>query len=84
MPKNNERDIAQGIVRAREARGLALEFLYTGAVNPTKWSAEVTAGLGGTLTRMSLFQFEKAEIFAENSVRWSEQSLRRLLTLKGG
>ncbi len=45
MPKINERDTAREIERARESRGLALEFLYTGTVNPNKWSAEVTAGL---------------------------------------
>jgi hypothetical protein len=83
MPKINERDTAREIERARESRGLALEFLYTGTVNPNKWSAEVTAGLGGTLIKNSLFQFEQAERFAENAVRWSEQSLRRLVASKG-
>ncbi len=83
MPKINERDTGLEIIRAREARGLALEFLYTGTVNSKKWSAEVTAGLGGTLMNKSLFQFEQAERFAENAVRWSEQSLRRLQASKG-
>jgi hypothetical protein len=78
MSKSNEYTRDLQVRHARESRGLALEFLYTGAVNHKRWSIEVSAGVGTSIERMALFEFNRAEQFAEKTIRWSEQQLHKL------
>lgn len=78
MSKNKEFTNTQQIARAHEQRSMALSFLYEGRVDHTRWSPEVAAGLGKSLTEMAITDFGKAEAFAEKAVNWAQNSITRL------